>query len=63
MLYTGFGAHKLTNFDQFLAIQAQTCCGGVSVCKELYEKFYTSAHLQFNMYELLVGFYLYLAYK
>jgi len=23
MLYTGLGAHKLTNFDPFLALQAQ----------------------------------------
>jgi len=53
MLYTGFDAHKLTNFDQFLALLAQSWYSNVSVHKELYEKFYIGAHLQFNNYKKL----------
>jgi len=51
MLYTGFGVHKLTNFDPLFALQAQIWYGGVSVGKELSEKFYMDAHLQFNTHK------------
>jgi len=57
MLYTAFGAHKLT-FDQFLALQAQIRHSDMSICKELSNKFYIGAHLQFNTYKKVVEFYL-----
>jgi len=38
MLYTGFGAHKIINFDPFLALQADIWYSGVSVCKKVSEK-------------------------
>jgi len=37
MLYTGFCAYKLTNFNPFLALQAQIWYGDGSVCKKLSE--------------------------
>jgi len=61
MLYTGFDAHKLTNFDQFLVLQAQIWYSDVSVCNELSGKFYTDA--QFSTYNMLLEFYLLAAYK
>jgi len=53
MLYTGLGAHKLTNFNPFLALQAQIQYGGVSISKDLSGKFYIGAHLQYSSYKML----------
>jgi len=54
MLYTGFGAHKLINFNRFLALQAQIRYGGVSVCKEPSEHFYTGRNDQRTIFQLLI---------
>jgi len=61
MLYTGYGAHKFTNFDLFLVLQAEIWYGGVSVCKDISEKFYIG--VQYHSYQMLVEFYLQAACK